>query len=283
MYFLSYRRNFWDGVLVAEHDAIRDVELDGSGTEDEVSDDDFTADITGKRLLVLIHGYHNSRDDVVNGYAMIDRELRNKDILGSGPRGYTDLIGVTWPGGLFRISYTLAKLRANAIADSVFARLKKVVAAANAVDIMTHSLGARVALKALQNAPAGEQVLRNLFLTAPAVDNESIQQGEKFFAATQACRDVYVLHSKNDTVLKRAFPIPLFGDSDQALGLKGPEDAEEIGDNVHLVDCAVPVKAHSDYRKRLELYSFIKKVINGQQTPAELPDDEGCVPGANCG
>jgi esterase/lipase superfamily enzyme len=277
MNFISYRKNFWSNVDIAQPDAIREVPSDGTSAETPVTDDEFRLSITDQRLLLLVHGYHNKRENILGGYSMIEGTMQSRNIVGSGPRAYHQVIGIAWPGGFTKASYLLAKLRANALGDSVFARLKKIVEAAKAVDIMTHSLGARVVLKALQNADPTTQTIRNLFLTAPAVDDESIQQGEKFFNATKACRKVFVLHSRNDNVLKLSYPIL---DFDKALGLEGPQKANKIGGNVQLVDCSDAVKAHSDYRKRLELYTFIKKVLDGQPTPAELPADEGFVPGA---
>ena len=280
MYFISYRKNFWSNTDDSDHDALRQVPLDNSSEGLNAKEEKFTADITDKRVLLLIHGYHNKRENVVSGYGMIDQQLRVKNILGTGGRAYDEVIGIAWPGGLFRISYLIAKKRVNKIADSVFARVEKIVAQAKAVDVMTHSLGARVILKALQNAAPNKQLLRNLFLTAPAVDDESIQEGEKFFGATQACRDVYVLYSDDDPVLSTFFKVPLLGDSDRALGDRGPEKPNKVGKNVHLIDCLKIVKEHSDYRKRLELYTLIKKVLDGQSITSPLTDDEGFVPGA---
>jgi esterase/lipase superfamily enzyme len=280
MYFISYRKNFWSNSDDSDHDAIRNVPLDNLSEGQDATEEKFNADIKDKRLLLLIHGYRNKRENVVGGYAMIDNQLRAKGILGTGGRAYDEVVGIAWPGGLFRISYLIAKKRASKIADSVFARLEKVVAQAKAVDVMTHSLGARVILKALQNADPNKKLIRNLILTAPAVDDESIQEGEKFFGATQTCRDVYVLHSDADPVLSTFFKVPLLGDSDRALGERGPEKPNKVGKNVHLIDCIKIVKEHSDYRKRLELYSFIKKVLDGQPITSPLADDEGFVPGA---
>jgi esterase/lipase superfamily enzyme len=280
MYFISYRKNFWSNTDDSDHDAIRNVPLDNSSEGLDVKEEKFVSDITDKRVLLLIHGYRNKRENVVGGYGMIENQMRVKSILGTGGRAYDEVVGLAWPGGLFRISYLIAKKRVNKIADSVFARLEKLVAQAKAVDVMTHSLGARVILKAMQNAAPGKQLIRNLILTAPAVDDESIQEGEKFFAATQACRDVYVLYSDDDPVLSTFFKVPLLGDSDRALGDRGPEKPNKIGKNVHLVDCINIVKEHSDYRKRLELYTFIKKVLDGQPVNSPLAADEGFVPGA---
>jgi esterase/lipase superfamily enzyme len=277
MIFISYRKNFWSNLDIGVPDTIREVPTDGTSAEAPISDDDFRTAIQDQRLLLLIHGYHNKRENIIGGYSMIDGALRAKNAVGSGARAYHQVIGIAWPGGFTKISYLAAKLRANALGDSVFARLRKIVEAAKAVDIMTHSLGARVILKALQNADPNSETVRNLFLTAPAVDDESIQQGEKFFISTQACRKVFVLHSGNDKVLKLTYPLM---DFDKALGLNGPDKANKLGANVQMVDCSDAVRAHSDYRKRLELYTFIKKVLDGQPPPAELPTDEGFVPGA---
>jgi esterase/lipase superfamily enzyme len=277
MNYISYRKNFWSNVDIGVPDAIREVPNDGTSAETPISDDDFRTSIKNQRLLLLIHGYRNKRENIIGGYSMIDGAMQAKNIVGTGARAYHQVIGIAWPGGFTRASYLLAKMRANALGDSVFARLKKIVEAAKAVDIMTHSLGARVVLKALQNAAPDSETVRNLFLTAPAVDDESIQEGEKFFISTQACRKVYVLHSSNDKVLKLSYPLM---DFDKALGLNGPDKPNKVGGNVQLVDCSNAIKAHSDYRKRLELYSFIKKVLDGQPTPDQLPTDEGFVPGA---
>lgn len=276
MLYISYRKDFWNNTIAATHDAIRDVV---ASKETDISEEAFNASIQGKRVLLLIHGYRNTREDVIGGYRMIEQQMLARNLIGTGQRSYSQVIGITWPGGLFRISFQLAKLRANAIGDSVFARLRKISAAAKAVDIMTHSLGARVALKALQNAAPTTTTVRHLILTAPAIDDESIQRDEKFFVATKTCEDIYVMYSRNDDVLKKAYRIPIFGGGDRALGDTGPEDKTKIGSNVHLTDCSTAITQHSCYRKRIELYSYIGKVINGQSIPAVLSTEEGFVPG----
>ena len=278
MLIISYRKNFWSATAAAAHDAIAEVALESDALDTPVSEEDFKSLIQDRRLLLLIHGYRNTRADVLEAYTQIERTMRARELVGTRPRAYAQVIGITWPGGIFRVTYAIAKMRANAIADSVFARLRMIASEAKAIDVMTHSLGARVILKALQNAAEDTQVVRHLFLTAAAVDDESIEEGEKFFQATRACKTVHVLHSENDPVLKRLFIIPLFGDSDKALGYKGPEDPEKVGDNVHLADCAKIVNEHSDYRKRGEVYTYIKKALDGRPLPDVLEDEEGFVP-----
>jgi esterase/lipase superfamily enzyme len=278
MIIISYRRNFWDDAGMAEHDAVHEVPLNGLDPESVLTDDDLAGAVRKKRILLLVHGYRNPRENVIEGYRMIDATMRLRGMIGAGPSRYSAVLGVTWPGGLTPVSYPLAKMRANAIADSVWARTKTLCAKARAVDVMTHSLGARVALKAFQNAPDGEVFVRNLFLTAPAVDDESIERKQKFFGATRACERVFVLFSRNDGVLGGLFPIPVFGDGDLALGFKGPQHKDRVGPNVRLVDCARPVGSHSDYRKRFELYTFIAGVLSGAPIPTELPANEGLVP-----
>ena len=279
MLIISFRKNFWSSTAAAARDAVADIAVDDDFAETPVSEEDFRSSIKDRRLLLLVHGYRNSRTDVLEAYTQIERTLREREIVGTGPRAYADVIGITWPGGIFRVTYAIAKMRANAIADSVFARLKMIVAEAKAVDVMTHSLGARVILKALQNAPDNSEVVRHLFLTAPAVDDESIEEGEKFYHSTQTCESVFVMHSENDPVLKRLFIIPLFGDSDRALGYKGPEHRDKVAGNVRLADCARIVNEHGDYRKRGEIYTYIKKALNGQPLPDVLEAEEGFVPG----
>jgi len=58
----------------------------------------------------------------------------------------------------------------------------------------------------------------NALLTAPAVDNESLEPKKEFNASLGSCRRCLVCHSSKDNVLKIAYRI---GALDRALGYKG--------------------------------------------------------------
>ncbi len=63
-----------------------------------------------------------------------------------------------------------------------------------------HSLGAHVTFEALRDVPAN--TVRTAWNFASAVDNESVEDGERYFTASQGCSTFYVFHSKNDPVLR---------------------------------------------------------------------------------
>ncbi len=126
---------------------------------------------------------------------------------------------------------------------------------------MTHSMGSRVVLRALQDIPS-TTVIRNHFATASAVDDESIERGEKFYESTQRCENTWVFHSKHDGVLKVWYRI---GDLDAALGLHGTDDKQAIerhSKNVKVINCRYHVKSHGDYKKTGQFYKFIEGVLN---------------------
>lgn len=281
MLFISYRREFWSNEFYSNHDEMRDVPLQGVGIETPVSEAQFAKRIRGKSVLLLVHGFNNEREQIIAAYDTIVGNLQAHGIVGGASPLYHEVIGLTWPGGRLDISYAAAKLRASAIADSVFARLRTTVGEAKSVDINTHSLGARVALKALQNAAIGVQSgsspnairIRNLWLTAAAVDNDSIERGEKFFGPTQACETVYVLHSSKDKVLKIWFPIGELSSGslpDKALGLNGPDNPKDIKNyskNVKVVDCSRPKLDHGDYKNSPDVFAFYAKELETGNAP----------------
>jgi hypothetical protein len=113
------------------------------------------------------------------------------------------------------------------------------------VDINSHSLGAHVTFEALKDAPA--TIVRNAWNFAAAVDNESIEKGERYYTATQRCQRFYVFHSKNDPVLRVWYRIGDFFDFDTALGYSGPEDPRAIMDysgNLTVINCKDVVASH---------------------------------------
>lgn len=136
---------------------------------------------------------------------------------------------------------------------------------AHTVDVQTHSLGARVALQAM--AFEHEIFVDNLLLTAPAVDNESLEPDKEFNDALRSCRRCLVYHSEKDPVLKVAYRI---GALDRALGYKGPEHPRVIEaecPDVFVVDCGAVVKSHGGYRQSGEVYDHWTRVLSDQALP----------------
>lgn len=275
MLMVSSRKEFWSATEFADEDAIRDVVLDdpNPAVDTEVSEAEYLARLEGKKILLLVHGYNNTEDDVTLGYARV-LAATQKYVPGQ----YDLVTGYTWPGGELGISYPIARSRANSAAPRLARWLKKVAAAAGAVDVMSHSLGARVALKGLDTGPASTKI-RNLYLFAAAVDNESIEKGEDFHDACRRCERVLVVHARTDKTLAIWYRI---GDAilpwqwadllDSALGYSGPEDTADIikhSPHVTVANGKNQGLDHGDYKDHPAVYGFLKKFLAGK-TPEQF-------------
>ncbi|MFY9611520.1 MAG: alpha/beta hydrolase [Blastocatellia bacterium] len=264
---ISSRKNFWQATSFSNKEAFRNTDLASPNDPGiEISEADFYAAITGKRLYLLIHGYNNDEGAIRSSYGVIEQMMIAHGLLGAGSP-YETVIGYVWPGGDLRVSYAFAKRRAEKVAPRVQKLLLSIASTsvATSLDINTHSLGARVALQSLKGLPG--KPIGSLFMLAPSVDDESIENGEKFYSSTQACNGAYVFHSKFDPVLGTFFPL---ADFDHALGLNGPEDAASIinhSPNVKVVNCKNVIKSHSGYKNEPKVYQYMLNELTG--TPAE--------------
>ena len=175
---------------------------------------------------------------------------------------YDEIVGFTWPGGDHGYEYHPAKRRSSVAAGRLLDLYKTF--SLKSLDIMTHSMGARVVLRALcEIASDGPVVVRNHFATAAAVDDESIEKGNTFYEATQLTETNWIFHSKNDDVLKYWYKI---GDLDTALGLHGPDDRQAIerySKNVKVINCRHFVDGHGGYKNSQEFYWFIADILSG--------------------
>jgi len=261
MLIISSRKNFWEPNSFSNNEAVRDIDLTiPSDPGTDISDADLLAAVTGKRLHLLIHGYNNDETAIRSSYAIIESMMGAQGLVGPAAP-YDMVLGYVWPGGDLGISYVFAKKRAEKAALRISPLLLSIASVASALDINTHSLGARVALQALKGVPG--KPIRNLFMLAAAVDDESIEIGEKFYSSTQACNGAYVFHSKYDEVLKFWFPL---GDFDMALGLFGPEDPSAIinhSPNVKVVNCKKVIKSHSAYKSEPKIYQYWMNELTG--------------------
>jgi esterase/lipase superfamily enzyme len=222
-----------------------------------LSDGDLGEAVRGRHVLVLVHGYRNPIRNVLESYEKLERELARRALIGEGH--YDLVIGFLWPGFQTRVGFFPAVPWANRSAAYLRALVEQLNESAHTVDVQTHSLGARVALQAL--AFEREIFVDNLMLTAPAVDNESLEPDREFNRALRSCRRCIVYHSRRDTVLKLAYRV---GSLDRALGDTGPENPATIDarcPDVFVVDCSAVVGSHGGYRHAAEVYQHWAQIL----------------------
>lgn len=251
MFIISAREKFNNpdrlknsGHVYKEIDLERDEVINSFETQD-----DFLAKIKDKKVLILVHGFNNEQDEVYDAYSIIEQKV-NAQV-----DDYDHVIGYSWPGGDRGIEWYSSKRRANAVARRFRFLLDNLAQHAEFVDVMSHSLGARVVFKALKESE--NKTVRNYFCTAPAVDNEVLEKGEEFSASLTSIGSLFVFHSKKDGVLSSVYRA---AEWDNALGLYGPEDKSYIQHktkNVFVVNCKHVVSRHGGYKKADEMYRFI--------------------------
>ena len=260
MIIISSRKGFDDADRFADRDEVADVAIGPGGSitgKTVLQPSGLTQAVAGKSVLILIHGYNNELGDALRAYNLIEKRIGN--LLGA--MAYDIVLGYAWPGGDHKLEYHPARRRASAAGERFVSWLPEFAGAAS-VDVLTHSMGTRVFLRGLSpGAPAHAAPIRYHLATASAVDNESIEFREPFYAATKLTDGTWVFHSKHDRVLRYAYTI---GDCDIALGLTGPEDPAKISrhsKNVKVVNCRKYVGSHGDYKKCDEFYGFLKKIL----------------------
>jgi predicted alpha/beta hydrolase family esterase len=189
------------------------------------------AGLAGKRVCILVHGYNV--EDPTPAYNSIKENLLEQ---------YDAFIGVHWPGSRVAAAFWLATMRATEagrkLADALFFVTQDVAA----LDIEGHSLGCHVTLAALERG----MPVRNCILAAAAVDNEALQDGERFAHAIPKAQRIVVCYSENDSVLRDAYKLARW---DKALGLTGPEKPSECDQRILPINLSESIKAHGDYKR----------------------------------
>lgn len=201
---------------------------------DALSPEQAAAAIDGRRVLVLVHGYRV--EDPIDAYLRVWSHVS---------AWYDVAVFSQWPASDFRLGFWFACHRTKKAGQMLAGALAGCKPAA--LDLEGHSRGCGVVLEALA---AGLEA-RFAILAAPAVDNESIQVGEKYEAAIRHTRKTLVACSARDKVLAGAYSIGMF---DRALGLSGPQDLERCDPRVSVVDCTPSVGSHSAYKSDTETF-----------------------------
>ena len=276
MILISCRKDFANSRAFSPKNAIRNYPfLPRLDDFEELDEMNLAQQMRGKHVLLLVHGFRNPLENVASSYQRLLKGLIDAKLMGNG--GYDLVLGFTWPGFETPIGFYPAVPFANRSAGYFRSLIELASQNAKTVDVQTHSLGARVALQAL--AAGTDGFVDSLMLTAPAVDDESIEPGKpgkpgkpdepgkEFNAALKHCRRCLVYHSEKDNTLKIGYRL---GDLDRALGLKGPQHPDLIKakcPDVIVVNCKNVVATHGGYRSAGAYYEHWSRVLN--ETPLE--------------
>lgn len=253
MIIISARKSFNNPDILSDSGhQIKDINLSSDSEVRSISSEiELMQELVGKRILMLVHGYNNEQDEVYDAYSVIENNA--SQYLNDS---YDIVIGYSWPGGDKGLDWWASKKRANAVARRFRFLIEAMSDRVQYLDVMSHSLGARVVLKALKQSERS-LVLRNYYCTAPAIDNEVFEKDEEFQDSLSKIEAIYVFHSKNDNVLAGAYRLAEF---DNALGLYGPEDKQYVQNktkNVYVANCKKHIASHGAYKRCSEVYAYM--------------------------
>jgi hypothetical protein len=199
-YFIDVRAELVGGSPVADVDDIvirTNEEKDPKPTNK--LDPALLAAVNGRDVMIGAHGFHVTRDF---GIQYLHHWHQWLDL---GPNGY--FVGVLWPGdskwlhgldypGEYGDAIKSGQLVANYVAEYF--------GGANSVSFVSHSLGARVVLEAVNSLPDDFQRLNSLTVMAAAIDDTCLVA--EYQKAAARMKRVSVLASKCDDVLRFLFP-----------------------------------------------------------------------------
>lgn len=196
----------------------------------------------GKRIVIPVHGYHNDFDAATEAYRTVESRMEKAGLPFDGTVRYY------YPGSNLNIGFFWAINRANVAGRHLGTLVRRLQAAGNTVSILTHSLGARVALTALQTSH-----VEDLVMMAPAVDDDCLGEEGEFSPAASATNRVIVMFSPRDSVLRYAYRASeLFERANfrHALGLNGASGP--VPWNVYQIPCIDFIGGHGEYKDRDE-------------------------------
>lgn len=182
-------------------------------------------------IVFLTHGFNVDRDDGVKGLG---------NLAAFVDHGRAAVVSVLWPGdhGLGFLSYPVEGKDADDTADAFCKYIERVLDRKPDLSFVTHSLGARVAMGTIKRLEGRGFSVREVCLMAPAIDDFSLASPNDYREQVRNTNRIAVLSSKEDEVLKFAYPAGdflqafLFADdlSGFALGYHGPKPHSIAGD-----------------------------------------------------
>ena len=157
----------------------------------------FGSRVQGRDVLLATHGFNVNREHGINALS------RWSELLTLPPSAL--FVGVLWPGDsafLPVVDYPFEGTEAIQAGRLLARFLAQHAGQAASLSFVSHSLGARVVLEAIQGLPFK---VRRATLMAGAIEDDCFTREYK--SAADNCEQLWTLASREDWVLKFAFPI----------------------------------------------------------------------------
>ena len=249
---MSDRENFQFSDAISEHTIIKMVDLNRTEPTKKITTKDLLTHVRGKNILVVVHGFNMTYSWSLDQFRSSYENFKDQ---------YDLVIGYLWPGGNQWWEYRNARrLTLEELPYRLLTLMSQFKSLAKNVDFLAHSMGCRLTLETLDLATS--PLIRNLFLTAPAVSNISLQLDQRYYNATCNTKHTFVFHSKYDEVSSYAFPIV---EGEKSLGLYRPKHPDLLPYNVTSIDCSHCVDSHSGYDNIPFFRGYIKKIIASER------------------
>ncbi|MDE3202420.1 MAG: alpha/beta hydrolase [Acidobacteriota bacterium] len=161
---------------------------------------DFLAQIRGRHVFVVAHGFNVNRADGIACLAHWETLLQLQE-----PAVF---VGLLWPGDsvwAHGLDYPSEPRVANNAGQLIAQFLDANFGGAASISLASHSLGARVVLETAQQMKRG---LRGVIMMAPAIDDNCLTT--EFSTAAANAGTISVLASRKDSVLSGLFPLGNF-------------------------------------------------------------------------
>ncbi len=213
---------------------------------------DFFSHISGKRLLVAIHGYNNPFKDVISSYEEIEKLVKKY-----GSNDYDEIVGFSWPSGNSSVDYYSARERAVIASDRLRIWINRMLEHAGSVDIIAHSMGAQLGINMLNTGL--DRPLRYVFSLAPAINtNDLVQFGDRLNQFQNNFERVLLFHNPGDAVLKYAYSI---AERSASIGLNGVVNLKAIQNKIISIDCSGHVASHQSYFHSPFIFKMIHEFL----------------------
>lgn len=188
----------------------------GGEVSARVFDEQRLKDAGVSHVVLLVHGFNNTRKDALESY---DAQIEHLKIVLTGRVDEPDAIAAFhWPGDVamspirfapldalgYHFDIEQARQSANRLATFLDS-LRPGTGSPLRVSMIAHSLGARLILEALGVLPLGRVQIEVVSLLAPAVPVELAGAGGPL--RPNAPRKLLVLHSDKDWTLRLAYPL----------------------------------------------------------------------------
>lgn len=261
MYIINLRQDGIDGNTFTETDQLFNLEHDKP--IELISEAELLQSVKQKKILILLHGFHQSIFDVLSFYISME-ELHRKYLSVH----YDVVVGIIWPGGESKFDNYRPKQNVKKAGSYLQSWIYHLTKSQCTIDVMSHGMGSLLVYHSMDLIQENFSI-RNVFSIGAGIPQEVLTNDLQIERVQHRVEKIYLFYIENEHTRTDLSQIENQNASENEESMNWEEELTKKK-KVNLINITEKISNFPGYQSLIVITECIDKLLSDSRYPQHI-------------